>query len=430
MRRSTFAFLFLLIAASHLEAQQPSPRNELADKIVAVVGDSIILKSDVDLELLQMAQAGQDTAGAFRKIIDRRVSELLLLQAAVRDTTITTTPDQVNSEVQRDLDSRRRQFPTEQAFQQALRAAGMTYEELRSNIRQEVTGRILMRQYIQKVGSSHKPPRITDADINKYFNENRQMFGARPATITFSQLVLAPRASDSARANARKKAEEVLQKIRAGEDFETLAKQYSEDPGSRERGGDLGWFRAGDMVREFSDAVFAMRPGDISNIVESSFGFHIIKVEKSRGAERQARHILIVPTVTPDDAVRLHTYADSIAERIRAGASIDSLQKAIGDQNETSRVGPFPRDSLPQPYNAALATAVAGEVVGPLELPSSNGASKFAIVRVTETQPAGEYTLDDPRLRDNIRDMLNQNALVDELIADLKKRTLVEIRTE
>jgi parvulin-like peptidyl-prolyl isomerase len=306
----------------------------------------------------------------------------------------------------------------------------MTQEDLRRTITQEVSGRTLLREYIQKVSRDRHPPPVTDEDIRKYFDSNRASFGQRPATVTFMQVVIAPKASDSARATARAKAEEALKKLQEGGDFETLAKQYSDDPSTRERGGDLGWFRSGAMVREFDQVVFALQPGQISRIVETSFGYHIIKLEKVRGAERQARHILVIPNVTADDAERMRSFANEVADKARAGASFDSLTKAIGDPNEQARVGPYPRDRLPAPYNTTLTDATTGSIVGPIELASATGASKFAIVKVTDTRPAGEFSLDDPAFREDLREQLQQNTLVEELIRDLRKRTLVEYRIE
>ncbi len=99
---------------------------------------------------------------------------------------------------------------------------------------------------------------------------------------------MAPEPSDSAKALARAKAEAILDSIRGGADFEEMAKRYSQDPGSAENGGDLGWFRRGQMVREFEDAAFALPDGAVSDVVETEFGYHIIKVERSRGPSAQA----------------------------------------------------------------------------------------------------------------------------------------------
>jgi peptidyl-prolyl cis-trans isomerase SurA len=433
MRRLPLLTFALLGAAGPLLAQQPASGGEIADRIVAVVGDSVVLKSDIDLEILQMRQANTpvgDSAQTFKGIVERRVGELVLLQAAMRDTSIHITDEQISAEVQRELDARRRQFGSDAQFQAALAQAGMTQDELRRSISQDISGRVLLREYIQKVSRDRHPPPVSDADLRKYFEANKTSFGARPATITFTQVVIAPKASDSARATARVKAEEALTKLREGADFETTARQYSDDPSTRDRGGDLGWFRSGAMVREFDQMAFALRPGDISGIVETSFGFHIIKVEKVRGAERQARHILIIPTVTADDAERMRSYANQIAEQVRAGAKIDSLVRAVGDPNEQSRIGPYPQDRLPAPYNTELANVTNGSVVGPIDLPGAGGASKFAIVKITDVRSAGEFSLDDPSFREDLRATLQQNTLVDELIRDLRKRTLVEYRLQ
>lgn len=433
MRRFPLLTFILLCAAAPLLAQRPAAGGEIADRIVAVVGDSVVLKSDIDLEMAQMRQAGTpvgDSTQIFKGIVERRVGELVLLQAAIRDTSIHITDEQISTEVQRELDARRRQFGDDAKFQAALAQAGMTQDELRRSISQEVSGRALLREYIQKVSRDRHAPPVSDADIKKYFEANKASFGSRPATVTFTQVVLAPKASDSARATARTKAEDALTKLRAGADFETTAKQYSDDPSTRERGGDLGWFRSGSMVREFDQVAFALRPGEVSTIVETSFGFHIIKVEKVRGAERQARHILIIPTVTADDAERMRSYANQIAEQVRAGAKVDSLVKAVGDPNEQARIGPYPQDRLPAPYNTELANVASGSVVGPIALAGAGGSSKFAIVKVTDVRPAGEFSLDDASFREDLRATLQQNTLVDELIRDLRKRTLVEYRLQ
>jgi hypothetical protein len=130
--------------------------------------------------------------------------------------------------------------------------------------------------------------------------QQRGRLGQRPATVSLQQAIIKPQPSDSAKAAARRRATEVLEELRRGGDFEVLARRHSQDP-SASQGGMLGWFRQGQMVRPFEMVAYAMRPGDVSGIVETEYGFHIIKLEKVRGPERQARHILIRPEVTPAD---------------------------------------------------------------------------------------------------------------------------------
>jgi peptidyl-prolyl cis-trans isomerase SurA len=431
MPRFTARFLLLaLLAASPLAAQQPGP--DLADRIVAVVGDSIVLKSDLDLLMMQYRQSGQpmtDTVKVYRGILDNRVNELLIVQAAARDTTILIQDEQVSTLVQQEIDARRRQFGGEEQFQAALRGSGMTMEDLRNMLAGDIRTRMLMREYISKVSRDRKAPPVSDAELKAYFEENRAQFGQRPATISFSQVVIAPKASDSARATARAKLEEAMKELRTGADFETVARKYTEEPGGKERGGDLGWFRSGAMVREFDQMAFALRPGEISPIIETSFGFHIIKLEKVRGAERQARHILVIPTVTGDDAERMRATADSVIAKLNAGANVDSIIKQSGDPNEQSKVGPYPVERLPAPYNTVLKDVDVNTVVGPVVLQSSTGASKFAVIKVTDRRAAGDFSLDDPAFRAQLQRSVGENRLVEEIIKELRQRTLVEYRT-
>ena len=426
-------FLMLsLLAAPSLAAQQPSsPLPDVADRIIAVVGDSIVLKSDIDLQFNQVRQSGQaitDSVKVWRGLLDNRVNELLIVQAASRDTAIVVQDAQVSAMVQQELDARKRNFGGDEQFNAALKQSGMTVEDLRTSLSGDIRTRLMMREYIGKMTRERKPPPISEADIKAHFESNRAEFGQRPATISFTQVVISPKPSDTARASARAKLEEALKELRAGAEFEALAKKYSDDVASKDLGGDLGWFRAGRMVREFDQMVFALRPGEVSPIIETSFGFHVIKLEKVRGAERQARHILIIPTITAEDAERMRATADSVADRLRAGENADTLVKLYGDPNEQAKVGPFPIERLPEPYNNTLATAEVGTVVGPVLLQSTAGHNKFALIKVTARQAAGAYSLDDPQFHSQLRDRLAQDRLVDEIIRELRHRTLVEYR--
>jgi peptidyl-prolyl cis-trans isomerase SurA len=267
---------------------------------------------------------------------------------------------------------------------------------------------------------------VTEDEIRAYFELQRAQLGERPATISFEQVVIAPRAAAAAREAAQERAAEILERARAGEDFAQLARRFSEDPGTRERGGDLGWFRRRQMVPEFDRAVFGMRPGEISPVVETSFGFHIIKLERVRGAERQARHVLIRPELTPADVTATEAIAAEAAERLRAGTPMTELWQ-VHRANEDSVVGPFPRDRLPPPYGQQLAGAAAAEIVGPFRLPGEGGADSWVVVRVTDVAAAGEYSLED--LRPQVRQQLQQEKMVQEILDDLRRRSHVDMRT-
>jgi peptidyl-prolyl cis-trans isomerase SurA len=425
----------LFVAAVPLLGQQSAP-GDLVERVAAVVGDSVILQSEVDEEILRQASIGRPIPddpraleGLRREVLEQRVTELLLVLAAVRDS-VFVSADEVNAAVEQELAQRARAFGSERGLENALRQEGLTLPEFRSTLTQQFRRQFLIRGYVMKKQQERRPPFVSEAEQRTYFEEQRHTLGERPATVTFRQVVLPARAGSEAREAALATAEDLLERIRNGEDFGVLARRFSEDPSTRERGGDLGWFRQGQMVRTFEDAAYSLRPGETSRVIESPFGFHIIRLDKVRGPERQARHILIRPVIGDADVERQRADAEQVAEALRtASTSVSDLIARYGDPLEEDRVGPFPRDRLPEPYRQELAAAASGAVVGPFPLPSAPGEpAKLAVVRVSEISESGEYTYDDPMVRAQLRQQLEQQKLIEELVDEIRRRVHVDLR--
>ena len=160
--------------------------------------------------------------------------------------------------------------------------------------RQFYTQQQLVSLYVQtNIGQG--AVEVTEDEIRAAFEANRASLQQRPATVTFKQVLMRVVPSDSSRTVALTRAEELLERARAGEDFAELASAYSQDPASAAAGGDLGWFRRGAMTGAFDEATFELPEGAISDVVETVYGFHIILVERIRAVERKARHILVRP---------------------------------------------------------------------------------------------------------------------------------------
>lgn len=431
MTRRILTVLALLVAApaAAQDAQPTTP--ELVDRIVAVVGDSVILQSDILAEIERLRASGAPVPsgpGALaelrREQLDALVNELIILQAAERDSIFVLDED-VELQVDAQIAQLERQFGGRNALEAAMQQEGLTVASYRANMTQALKRNQIRRQYMAVLERDRRPPPVTDAEINAFFQERAGSLGMRPATVEFRQVVVAPEASDSAREAALAEARQVLEELRGGADFALLARRHSDDPGSSERGGELGWFRRGRFVPEFERIAFALRPGEVSPIVETPFGYHIIRIDKVRGPERQARHILIRPDVSPADEARTESRAQEVAERVRAGAPMDSLVEAVHDATEENRVGPALMDSLPAPYDIRLEGSEAGDVVGPFEIP---GTGKYAVVRVLALREAGPYSAEDPDVRDQIRVALQQEKLLEEVLGELRRRTYIDIR--
>lgn len=436
MRASVVAAV-LLAAAAPAGAQQEAfvP----VDRIVAVVGETPILASRVEeelnLALAELQRSGRplptdsaEIAAYRRDIVRRLIDDELLLQQAARDTTVKVTEQQVQSAADAAIRQTRGQFQSETEYRRQLQLAGLgTPEEYRRYISEQVRRDLLKQQLIQGLRQRQEirtvPP--TEQEIRAYYEETRAQQPRRPATVSFRAVLVRPQSTPAARAVTRAEADSVLAELRGGADFATVARRVSDDPGTREEGGDLGWFRRGRMVPEFEAAAFRLRPGQISDVVASPFGFHIIQVERIEPSEIKARHILFAPEITDADLARAQAEAQAAADALRAGAPLDSLLRVYHDPLEQSLFEDIPPGNLPEALRNAVQGALPGDVIGPVRVDDA-GRVRFAAVLFEGARPEGDYTYEE--LHDRIRSILSEGSAVQRYLEDLRRSTYIDIR--
>lgn len=448
MKRFALFSLACLVVASPARAQDTARapaaqqqrvlRNFPIDRIVAVVGSRPILWSEV-LEVVQQRQAAgvpipRDSAGQLeyaRQLVSELVDEEVLVQQAEADTSIDVADADLTQTVEDQLRRLRQQVPSEQQFLSALRESGFgSLEEYRRWLTEQARRTELQRRFVQRAQAEGRmvPVAVTEKEVSEAFEKNKDRLPKRPPSVTFRQIVLATQASNAAKAAARAKAESLLVEVRGGANFEQVARRESMDPGSKDQGGDLGWNRRDQMVPEFDRVMFALPPGQVSNVVETQYGFHIIKVERARPSEVKARHILIRPQYDSADVARTRARADSVLRYWQSGAlPFDSLVRRYHDRDEVENVlEPFPRDSLPASYRTAIEGKGQGEFVGPFEIADqSRGVPKYVVAQLTQVIEAGDYTVAD--LRERIRSQLAQERGYRRLVEQLRKKTYVVI---
>jgi peptidyl-prolyl cis-trans isomerase SurA len=426
-----------VLAASPLAAQQrPAVQSQATDGIVAIVGTHPILWTEV-LEVIGQersrgTQLPQDSAGAAdyaKNVLSNLIDEQVLLQRASGDTSINVADADLTQTVDRQIQQVRSQFPTDQEFLRQLRQAGFgTQDEYRKWMTEQARKSEMQRRLVQKYQSEGKMVRVavSDEDVNEAYERTRATFPKRPPAVTFRQLIIAPQATKQALDRARAKAESLLAEIRRGSDFEQVARRESQDSASREIGGDLGWNRRGELVQEFEQMMFALQPGQVSPVVLTPYGFHIIKVERTKPAEVKARHILIKPDYTAEDTSRARARADSALQQWRSGVPYDSLSKRYHDRDEfEGSLEPFPREQLPESYRNAIGGKTKGEFVGPFPIPDKNKVVKFVVLQLTDVIEAGDYTVEE--VRDRMRQQLSQERSFRRLLDQLKRETYVRI---
>ena len=425
-----------LLAAAALPPGAAGQAARPIDRIVAVVGARPILASQVDEEIVRFqAQGGQlppdSTARAKlrRQILDRMVEEELVVQQAQRDTTVKVTEQEVLDAVEQTYQNARKQFSSEVEFQTQLRAVGLgTVEEWRRQLADDQRRRILQDRLFESLRQKGKlkpiPP--TDAQMRDFWESNRAQQPKRPATVSFRQIVIKPQPDSLARARAYQLAESLLVVLRHGTDFASVAKRFSADTASRAQGGELGWFRRGVMFKQFEDVAFRLRPGEISDVVETPFGFHIIKLERAQPAEILARHVLIMADVTPAQIAIARGLADSVQGALTRGSSFDSLAKRAADSEEPKLAEDAPITELPQEYQQLLASDSTVGLKPVLTVGAGSARPTFVVLEITRRHPEGELAYDDVKVR--IKEILANDLAIRHYIDQLRRQTYIDVR--
>jgi len=435
IRRWAAVWALALLAAPALLPAQERPQS--IDRVVAVVGDRPILLSEVEEELLLLQSQGQqlptDSAARSalrRQVLERMVDEEVLFQKARQDTTINVTDADVQNAVDEQARRVRSQFPSDAEFRAQLSAAGFgTPEEYRRWLADQQRRSAYQQRYLEKLRGEGKlrGGAVSEAEIREAFAAAQAQAQRRPATVTFRQIVVAPQPTPLARAAAYTRAESVLAEVRRGADFSTVARRLSDDAVSRELGGDLGWFRRGAMVQAFDRVAFRLRPGQVSDIVATPFGYHIILVDRVQPGEVKARHILITPAVTALDLDAARVIADTVWARLRSGADFDSLHTLFADTVEQKVIGPLSRTQLPPIYAAVIETLSPGDITPVFALaPEDSLRTKYAVIRLDDVQPERAYTFEE--VREQVRQNLQREKAVRDLVRGLRRQTYVSIR--
>jgi len=423
-------------AAAPMAAARPDT-TVVVDRVVAVVGNRPVLASQVDEEVFSRQSQGQrlptdpDSLEAIRKqVVASIVDEELLVLQAQRDTTIKVTDQEIADGVEQQVQKVRANFTSEVDYKNELRKAGFqTPEEYRRWLTDQQRRAAYQNRLIDKLRQDGKlkPVPPTEKEMRAYFDEQRASLGNRPATLSFRQIVIAPHASPQAKAKTRAQADSIVLELRRGADFAMAAKRFSQDPGSKDQGGSLNWFRRGVMVPEFEKVAFSLKPGVVSDPVESAFGYHIIQVERVQPAEVQARHILLIPDIDSIHVDSARALADSVRRMITRGASFDSLQRALHDPSAERQADNVPVDKLPDAYAKAIGNADSGAVAPVFQLPGAGTREQFVVVQVTGRRPQGDIRFED--VRDRIREQLGQQLAIRRYIDGLRRSTYVDIRS-
>lgn len=406
-----------------------SAEREVVDRIVAVVGDEVILGSElasqIQWQVFQTEQQPRTQAELEKlqkEVIEEMVSDRLFLIAAKQDTSIQLREEEIDAALNERVASVANNFPSHDAFLAAIEAEGMTLRDLRRKFRSEVQNQLLKQRFIQR---KLWEVNISRHEVEQFYRQFQDSLPSQPEAVKLAHILLSVAPSSQVEDSVRARAEELRRRIMEGADFATISAQHS-SMGAGAGGGDLGFVSRGDVVDEFARAAFNLQVGDISGIVRTQYGFHIIKCEGVREDQRHLRHVLLAVQPTPEDTARVMGLADSLMTAIRQGASFEETAKVFSADDDTraegGELGWFAINNMPPEFQEAVAGwRTPGELRGPIK-------TQFGIhiLKLLEYQPPKEFTLKEDY--DRIKELARQDKtgeIVDEWIKELKDETYI-----
>lgn len=409
----------------------PPKAVEVLDRIVAVVGNQIILESELKAQLaLYATQFGVDLKDDQKRkelekeILEQMINDNLLLIQAQKDTTIEVTSKEVETAVEEQMKKVKSQFSLEEAFQDQLKTERLTENELKKKYKEQIKKQMLIDKLTSKKLSQVS---VSTKEVKDFYEAYKDSIPNQPESIKLSHILLEIKPSQSTMDSLKKKAEMVLDLVRKGEDFAKLAEEYSDDP-SGKNGGDLGFFKKGDMIEKFEKVAFALNPGETSDLVETEFGYHIIKVEDKKDDLVHARHILILVRPSREDTIRVENLADTLHDRLLKGADFGELAKEYSVDEESRKMGGelgwYPVAQMTPEFKEGVKDLKIGEISKPIK-------SQFGIhiLKVSDRKEQRELTLEDDW--DTIKDMARRkktNQEVAKWVEKMRQETYVEIR--
>lgn len=428
----------LVIAISFPAFAQKYPGG-LVDKTIAVVGNEMITLSQLEQEILYMRMSGMyysDRNMRCEQLEKMLESKLFLMQARVDS--LTVNQEMVNSSLEQRIDQIRTQMGGDEEVEKAY---GKPMYKLRQEWRLQLEDMSLTQQMQSDI--AQKVPELTPHDVKEYLSEtDSEDLPVVPVKYQLSQICIYPD-REAANMAVKEKLLNIRERIINGEKFATLARIYSEDPGSARKGGELGMASKSIFWPAFSDAAMSLKPGVISQIVETPDGFHIIEVLEKKGDMFNARHILIKPSYTDEDRQKAFKTLDSLKTEIQNNAvtfplaarfySQDPQTKTNGGQMADPNTGSayFEIDQLKPEDYAAIKDLKVGEISEPVESKDNegrNGNTVYKIIKVDKIIPAHTASFDEDysALLDEAR-VKKQNEAIDQFLDSKIKTTYIVI---
>ena len=306
--RKTLGIIVVLLFTVLIQVQA---QKKTLDKVAAVVGGTIVLQSDIEMQYSQyLAQGNPEDPNIKCVILQQILAQKLLAQQAVIDS-VSVTEDQIDNEIDRRLRAMTSRAGGQERLEQFLNRSVLQYkDEIRPDIKESLVAQKMESKITENVG-------VTPLEVRRYYDAiPKDSLPSFNTEVEVGEIVAYPKLTKEEKEAFKDKAESLRLRIKGGEDFATLARLYSQDPGSAAEGGDMGFQDRSIFVKEFAAMAFKLKPGELSPVFETEYGFHVLQVVERRGEQVDVRHILIKTEPSAASLDRAKAHIDSIYQRV------------------------------------------------------------------------------------------------------------------
>lgn len=436
-RRELKGWFWIVVALA--AAFLPAARNPSAsERIAAIVNKEVILESDVDEQLrvamanLRVDPSDSVSVARLRKDVLRQLIDEQVILAEAQRKGITISNTDLDQAVKEAIKNVRQRLGSEQNFQRALEQERTTEEQLRRKYEPDVKRQLLVMRLVGREVQSKTT--VTDAEAKAYFASHRDSLGKRAEQLRLSAIVIGFEPDSIQVKRLRVRADSLRNLIVVKKTpFEDVAKKFSDDP-SGTRGGDLGSFGRGDMVAEFEEVAFALKPMEVSQPVRSRYGWHLIQVlgrtakTDTTGEKIHARHVLLQAKTSPADEERARKRALTVRDSLLKGADFAAMAKRYSMDTSTKDSGGYlgevPVTSLPPSFHEPLTGLREGEVSVPLK-----GEAGYYVFKLGGRIPEREFRFEE--IRDDLKQIvLNQKLrdAYDRWLERIRKNVNIEVK--
>jgi peptidyl-prolyl cis-trans isomerase SurA len=424
--KTKFILVILIFAAFKMINAQ-----EVLDKIAAVVDDEIIMQSELNFQINLIAaqrKIDPNTPGLKKQVLNAMIEDKLVYAQATLDS-ITVSEDEIKSRIDYQINLFIQQYGSREKVEEVY---GMSIEKMRRELHDDVKKNIMSQRLQEKKFGSVE---ATRREVEDFYNKFKDSLGVIPEKVQIAHIFRNPKATDLMKQKYKEKAQAILDSIKAGADFATMAKKYSEDPGSASQGGDLGFVKRGVFYPEFEAAAFALQPGEISDVIESPVGFHIIQMIEKRGESIHTRHILI--KIKNDEQADLKTieFLNDVRDSIVKGkGSFADFAKKYSEDKDTQpfggELGTFYLNQLDKTMLDVVSNLKEGDISFPKRIDFGKGGSYgYHIVYLEKRTP--QHVVDLQKDYTELKKLAveyKKQELYKNWIAELKKKIYWQVR--